>query len=329
MSLFHSNTWSRILVRSLADKKPQGFSILPIGSYCAMCTKCEHWNLVSPNIQNALLCTHCEEELRMPLEAHFTCPAVLRSQFAVMRPFDIEQFLASQAYELSAERNQDNEVVAIIGFMDIAIKRIPQCAVCREMYPLDYVPQEKHTCACGSRTARTVSSFKHASRSSSGLWESMTGFLSAAFCAPKSRARVAQSPEPLQNVLAVVAGGSLSCYSINHGCGEKHSKGHRHHDRICHLDLEDSSFELQEAEAAIRGSGFGMRCTMSLGSRDVAKMWHSVLVNQVKAIDRKRQNKIERAIASAVAASSFDAGLSAEAELHSDSSATALRLIPV
>ncbi|KAJ2589922.1 hypothetical protein H4R99_007291 [Coemansia sp. RSA 1722] len=329
MSFFHSNTWSRILVRSLADKKPQGFSILPIGSYCAMCTKCEHWNLVSPNIQNALLCTHCEEELHMSLEAHFTCPAVLRSQFAAMKPFDIEQFLASQAYELSAEKNKDNEVVAIIGFMDIAVKRIPQCVVCRETYPLDYVPQEKHTCACGARTANFMSSSRQESSNNNGFWSSMSKLLSSTFCAPKGRARVAQSPEPLQNVLAVVAGGSLSCYSINHG-SEK-LNGYQHHERICHIDLEDSSFKLHEAEASIVGSGTGMRFAMSLGSKDVARMWHSVLVNRVQAIGRQKKTDIERAVALAVAASSFDAGLDAESDQHSSSgnSATALRLIPV
>ncbi|KAJ2855204.1 hypothetical protein J3B02_002290 [Coemansia erecta] len=252
-----------------------------------------------------------------------------------MRPFDIEQFLASQAYELKTERNKDNEVVAILGFMDIAIKRIPQCAVCREPYSMEYVSQEKHICACGTRATGFINGTQNKACSSSGFWTSMSRLLASAFCAPKSGARVAQSPEPAQNVLAVVAGRSLSCYSINHSSSRssKLGKGYQHHDRICHLDLEDSSFELRETEAVIRGSGFGMRFAMSLGSKDVAKMWHSVLVNQVRAIDRRKKNKIERVIASAVAASSFDAGLGAGAELYSssdsNSSATALRLIPV
>ncbi|KAJ2077712.1 hypothetical protein H4R24_004959 [Coemansia sp. RSA 988] len=97
------------------------FQVACAGAYCAICDECQHRSMVSPNIHQALPCTHCGEQLVMPLGAHFVCPANLQRQFAVMRPFDIEDFLTQAGHEL---RNTDNGMVAtniLIGFMDVEI----------------------------------------------------------------------------------------------------------------------------------------------------------------------------------------------------------------
>ncbi|KAJ1724519.1 hypothetical protein LPJ53_001224 [Coemansia erecta] len=325
MAFPQTDSWSRVLVRSHSDGQPQGFNILPIGCYCALCKKCKHWSIVSPNIQNALLCTHCSEVLHLPLEAHFTCPATLKRQFAVMEPFDIMQFLASQAYELRDERNSDDEVVALVGFMDIAVKQFPQCNVCQEVYPPDCTFYEKYTCACGSRVA-SISKTKD-----SNVWSALSKFWHSSFSGSSSKYKSAQSLSPKQRVLAVVAGGSLSCYVVRYSGGDK-----RHHERICHMSLEDARFELTPSGAGILGDGFGTRVEMDLGSKDIAKMWFSVLVNRVQAIDRHRLYELEHAVAAAAAVTPYDSGIDTGDELDYErrcstdrDSATALRLIPI
>ncbi|KAJ2615640.1 hypothetical protein H4S08_001144 [Coemansia sp. RSA 1365] len=97
------------------------FQVACAGAYCAICDECQHRNMVSPNIHQALPCTHCGEQLVMPLGAHFVCPANLQRQFAVMQPFDVEDFLTQMGHEL---RSTDNDTVAtelLIGFMDVEI----------------------------------------------------------------------------------------------------------------------------------------------------------------------------------------------------------------
>ncbi|KAJ1842557.1 hypothetical protein LPJ73_005762 [Coemansia sp. RSA 2703] len=325
MAVPQTNTWSHVLVRSHSDGQPQGFNILPIGCYCALCDKCKHCSIVSPNIQHALLCTHCDEVLHLPLEAHFTCPATLRRQFAVMEPFDIMQFLASQAYELRDERNSDDEVVALVGFMDIAVKQFPQCNVCQEVYSPDYTFNEKSTCACGSRVAN-VSKNKN-----NNIWSTLSKFWHSSFNSSTTKPGTMQSLSPKQRVLAVVAGGSLSCYVVKYNGDDK-----RHHERICHMSLEDARFELTPSGTGILGDGFGMRVEMDLGSKDIAKMWFSVLVNRVQAIDRQRQCDLEHVVAAAAAVTPYDSGIDSDSELDCDGycstdrdSATALRLIPI
>ncbi|KAJ2801444.1 hypothetical protein H4R20_003665 [Coemansia guatemalensis] len=112
------------------------FQVACAGAYCAICDECHHRSMVSPNIHNALPCTHCGEQLVMPLGAHFVCPANLQRQFAVMRPFNIEDFLAQVGHEL---RRTDTDTVAtdvLIGFMDVEIadQADPEAALLHGMY---------------------------------------------------------------------------------------------------------------------------------------------------------------------------------------------------
>ncbi|KAI9505076.1 hypothetical protein BX070DRAFT_233235 [Coemansia spiralis] len=100
----------------------QLFHVQGAGAYCMICDKCTHRNLVSPNVQKALLCVSCLEPLVLPLDAHFACPARLEKQFAVMRPFDIEGFLTDKASELCNKQEYgDWATQVVVGFMDIGI----------------------------------------------------------------------------------------------------------------------------------------------------------------------------------------------------------------
>ncbi|PIA19520.1 hypothetical protein COEREDRAFT_78863 [Coemansia reversa NRRL 1564] len=97
------------------------FQVACAGAYCAICDECQHRNMVSPNTHQALPCTHCGEQLVMPLGAHFVCPANLQRQFAVMRPFDVEDFLAQVGHELRSTENDTVATDLLIGFMDVEI----------------------------------------------------------------------------------------------------------------------------------------------------------------------------------------------------------------
>ncbi|KAJ2776367.1 hypothetical protein GGI15_004873 [Coemansia interrupta] len=209
--------------------------------------------------------------------------------------------------------------------MDIAVKQFSQCNVCQEVYPPDCTFNEKYTCACGSRVAR-VSKTRD-----SNVWSTLTKFWHSSFGSSSSKTRAAQMLSPKQRVLAVVAGGSLSCYVVRYSGGDK-----RHHERICHMSLEDAHFELTPSGAGILGNGLGTRVEMDLGSKDIAKMWFSVLVNRVQVIDRQRLYELEHAVAAAAAVTPYDSGTDTDDELSYErqcsadrDSATALRLVPI
>ncbi|KAJ1661503.1 hypothetical protein GGF38_003590, partial [Coemansia sp. RSA 25] len=135
MSIF--DTWTTVAVQgSGTSSRPEMvFRLQCAGGYCAVCEKCQHRSLVSPNIHHALLCPHCQEPLVLPLGAHFVCPARLEPQFAIQQPFDIEWFLAYRVHEQANDSAQssgeslrwdgsskrDNTEVScvFIGFMDL------------------------------------------------------------------------------------------------------------------------------------------------------------------------------------------------------------------
>ncbi|KAJ1889432.1 hypothetical protein LPJ66_008036 [Kickxella alabastrina] len=316
MSLSQINAWSNVLVRSQATGQPQSFSIMSVGSYCVLCSKCQHQSLVTPNIHNALLCTHCEEELRIPLDAHFACPATLKSQFAVMQPFNIEQFLASQAHRLCTGKSNNSNVRAFVGVMDISITKVAHCIVCRETYPANYVPNKKHICACGARNS--VIGLENATHSESGaMSRKLSLFLANIF--PFIRNSQAESsyglvPVNKKHVLAVVSGGTLRCYVTNVGAQQ--------HRLVCQVELNDAYFASIDPNANIIGTAADLRIVMDLGSRDVANLWHGILVGQAQAVGSSQQGNIESDISSAPAAT---ADINTNADI--DASATALRLV--
>ncbi|KAJ2456320.1 hypothetical protein EV183_000247 [Coemansia sp. RSA 2336] len=111
-----------INTRSRGTGRRQTFQVTCIGACCVVCDKCQHRSMVSPNIQHALPCTHCGEQLAIPLEAHFACPAQLQKQFACMEPFNIEHFLAHQGHQLQGMFEDANRAVPImVGFVDAEI----------------------------------------------------------------------------------------------------------------------------------------------------------------------------------------------------------------
>ncbi|KAJ2725346.1 hypothetical protein GGI07_001354 [Coemansia sp. Benny D115] len=240
----------------------------------------------------------------MPLDAHFTCPAALKRQFAVMEAFDIEGFLASQAYTLRGDKNRDDELVAVVGFMDVSVEELPCCRVCQKTYPMSFVPSEKHICQCGARNSVVFHGSDDDMHGSSngcvsgpcGFWSSLAQAFSAFGGGSSSASKKSHGSEgncKKQRVLAVVAGSSLIFYHADARDNAKHRV-------MCRVELEDACFAFKDSErTGIVGSSVGVTVEIDLGLADVAKMWLSILVNRVDAIERQKRSRIERAIATA------------------------------
>ncbi|KAJ1938106.1 hypothetical protein FBU59_004547 [Linderina macrospora] len=106
--------WTSVTVRGRYTAAPETFRVRCLGGFAAICSACQHTSLVTPNVHHALLCTHCQEPLTLPLDAHFACPATLEPQFSILEAFDIEEFLSAHAHELSSDTSND----IIVGFAD-------------------------------------------------------------------------------------------------------------------------------------------------------------------------------------------------------------------
>ncbi|KAJ2826760.1 hypothetical protein IWW50_002211 [Coemansia erecta] len=226
------------------------FRVLSAGAFCAVCEKCQHRSIVSPNITHALPCTHCGEQLAMPLGAHFTCPANLQQQFAVMQPFDIERFLAHQGHELRSAWMQLDEKAGpsatdiVVGFMDASISE----------------QGEPDTCLL--RGMRGVQK-----RSRTGLFAAI-GRAWASIGA-KSRFR---------HLLAVATSESMYWYAIHTGiCG-----GEPRYERVFEMTLAEAQVCPLEHKSAARISVSGWQGTveMDLGADTVGRVWLQTLATQ-------------------------------------------------
>ncbi|ORX72117.1 hypothetical protein DL89DRAFT_291351 [Linderina pennispora] len=96
--------WTTVTVRGRYTASLETFRVRCLGGFAAICTACQHTSLVTPNIHHALLCTHCQQPLTLPLDAHFACPATLEPQFSILEAFDIEA-------------DTSNDIV--VGFADV------------------------------------------------------------------------------------------------------------------------------------------------------------------------------------------------------------------
>ncbi|KAJ1938452.1 hypothetical protein EC988_007587, partial [Linderina pennispora] len=108
--------WTTVTVRGRYTASLETFRVRCLGGFVAICTACQHTSLVTPNIHHALLCTHCQQPLTLPLDAHFACPATLEPQFSILEAFDIEAFLSAHAHELSSDTSND----IVVGFADVS-----------------------------------------------------------------------------------------------------------------------------------------------------------------------------------------------------------------
>ncbi|KAJ2365718.1 hypothetical protein H4S01_003090 [Coemansia sp. RSA 2610] len=208
--------------------------------------------MVSPNIRQALPCTHCGEQLSMPLDAQFTCPANLQRQFAVMRPFNIERFLAHQGHELrSAWMQLDDKTGArmpeiLVGFMDAKIlnQDKPDANLLQGMRGMQKRPR-------------------------AGLFAALE----------RAWAGVGSSIVRSRNLLAVATEESISWYAVHTGlCGSSEPR----YERVFEMPLVEARVcAANHGSAARIGiSSWQGTVEVDLGSDAVGQMWHRKLTEQ-------------------------------------------------
>ncbi|KAJ2137000.1 hypothetical protein IW143_002680 [Coemansia sp. RSA 520] len=242
-----------VKTRSVHTGQQQMFRVLGAGAYCVVCEKCQHRSMVSPNITQALLCTHCSEQLTIPLGAHFMCPANLLQQFAVMQPFDIERFLAHQGHELRSawmqldEKAGPSAIDVTIGFMDAIVsdQSEPSTSLLQGM--------------CGMQK------------------QSRTGVLAALAQAWAGFASKSRS----QHLLAVATPESMSWYAIHTSI----YGGEPWYERVLEISLAEAHTYLPERKTAahISVSSWQGTVKMDLGADTVGRVW-------LRALNRPSQD---------------------------------------
>ncbi|KAJ2472743.1 hypothetical protein GGI02_001375 [Coemansia sp. RSA 2322] len=299
MSIF--DTWTTVAVRGTGSRKTDTmFRVQCAGGYCAICEKCEHRSLVSPNIHHALLCPHCIEPLVLPLGAHFACPARIEAQFAIKHPFNIEKFLAFRTNEQAADSAQSSseslrkssagtsEVSCLfVGFMDLArtkgAHRMEQCGcgqgLCSHLADYKCAATDKdgngnyclleHTSPDGSKSR------------SGGFWSSLL-----TRCSIIGGRRTKAPPQLIfRHVLAVADSQHITWYEVD--CRGWPSTREQYR-RVEQIELAGTQFS-----AAPGGSGgtrlvastrSGTKVEMELGSRLVAGMWLHALTRRGPAM---------------------------------------------
>ncbi|KAJ2867802.1 hypothetical protein GGH94_000578 [Coemansia aciculifera] len=293
MSIF--DTWTTITVRGLGTSSPEVvYRLQCAGGYCAVCEKCQHRCLVSPNIHNSLLCPHCQEPLVLPLGAHFTCPARLEPQFAIKQPFDIERFLAYRTREQANDSAQssgdslrwdgsnkhDNTGVScvFVGFMDLVeiggcAHKLTHCTSCRESSDGPH----KRGVAGGKEDGfirlldQTSPLPLHTDKPRSrGFWSALVKRCSG--ISTKSEKRQRQNVR--RHVLAVVDSRHITWYGVTGGREDDQFR------RVEQIALSGTQFSADSSTTGARivvATRSGRKIEMDLGSRIVANMWFHVL----------------------------------------------------
>ncbi|KAJ2028754.1 hypothetical protein IWW57_002012 [Coemansia sp. S610] len=293
MSIF--DTWATVAVRGLgASGSEMVYRLQCAGGYCAVCEKCEHRCLVTPNIHNSLSCPHCHEPLVLPLGAHFSCPARQEPQFAITQPFDIERFLAYRTREQSSDSSQSSdgslqrdgggsksgnaEVSCVfVGFMDLVeiggcAHKLAHCSSCRESSD-----SLKHGSAGSkeggfNRLLEQTSPPLLTERSRPrGFWSALVKRCSVLGARSEKRQRQIVR----RHVLAVADSRHITWYSI------ARSRDGDQFGRVAQIGLLGTQFSADSGAAGARiavSARSGRRFEMDLGSRIIANMWFHILV---------------------------------------------------
>ncbi|KAJ2490826.1 hypothetical protein IWW37_002826 [Coemansia sp. RSA 2050] len=293
MSIF--DTWATVTVRGLGTSGSEMvYRLQCAGGYCAVCEKCQHRCLVTPNIHTALLCPHCHEPLVLPLGAHFSCPARQEPQFAIMQPFDIERFLVYRTREQANDGSQSSdsslrrdgggvkhgnaEVFCIfVGFMDLVeiggcAHKLTHCSSCRESSD-----NLKHGSA-GSKEGgfcrlldRTSPPPPQADRPRTrGFWSTLVKRCSVIGARSEKRQRRIVH----RRVMAVADSRHITWYSV---AGSR--EGDRF-SRVGQIALLGTQFSADSSTAGARivvAARSGRRFEMDLGSRIIANIWFHIL----------------------------------------------------
>ncbi|KAJ2831245.1 hypothetical protein GGI24_001635 [Coemansia furcata] len=294
MSIF--DTWTTVTVRGLGTSSPEMvYRLQCAGGYCAVCEKCQHRCLVSPNIHNALLCPHCQEPLVLPLGAHFACPARLEPQFAITQPFDIERFLAYRTREQandSAQSSGDSlrwdgsskhdaaEVSCVfVGFMDLVdiggcAHKLTHCASCRESSD---GPRRGAVCDKEDGLHRLLDGVSPPPHNDKprlrGFWSTLVKRCSGI----SSRSEKRQRQNIHRHVLAVVDSRHITWYGVAGGRGDDQFR------RVEQIALLGTQFSADSSTVGARilvATRSGRKVEMDLGSRIVANMWFHVLTRR-------------------------------------------------
>ncbi|KAJ2504560.1 hypothetical protein IWW47_002470 [Coemansia sp. RSA 2052] len=294
MSIF--DTWTTVAVQgSGTSSRPEMvFRLQCAGGYCAVCEKCQHRSLVSPNIHHALLCPHCQEPLVLPLGAHFVCPARLEPQFAIQQPFDIERFLAYRVHEQANDSAQssgeflrwdgsskrDNTEVScvFIGFMDLVdnngcAHKLTRCGSCRVPSGAPQQAQAKRGGDDGFQ--RLLDQTVAPSPRQRGFWSALVKRCSGI----GSRSERGMRQRVHRHVLAVVDSRHITWYDVAGGGGKTDDQIRR----VEQIALLGAQFSADSSSAGMRvavAARSGRRVEMDLGSRIVASMWLHVLARR-------------------------------------------------
>ncbi|KAJ2467990.1 hypothetical protein GGI03_001256 [Coemansia sp. RSA 2337] len=293
MSIF--DTWTTITVRGLGTSSSETVHRLQCaGGYCAVCEKCQHRCLVSPNFHNSLLCPHCQEPLVLPLGAHFACPARLEPQFAITQPFDIERFLAYWTREQANDSAQssgdslrwdrsnkhDNTGVScvFVGFMDLVeiggcVHKLTHCASCREPSGSPHkrgVAGGKEDGFCRLIDQTSPSQLYADKPRARGFWSALVKRCSG--ISTKSERHQRQNIR--RHVLAVVDSRHITWYVVAGGRGDDQF---RRVEQIALLGTQFSADSSTTGACIVAATRSGRKVEMDLGSRIVANMWFHVL----------------------------------------------------
>ncbi|KAI8324129.1 hypothetical protein GQ54DRAFT_302918 [Martensiomyces pterosporus] len=299
MSFF--DAWSTVSVRGRTTGQAETFRVQCAGGYCATCDKCQHKCLLSPNMHKAPLCPHCGDVITLPLEAHFACPATLERQFAILRPFDIEQFLSYQAHELIDHSRTPGEPLftgkgvgggagswnaySFVGFMDVTMEKLTQSSLAPSA-------TSKAPDAAADTRSRPLVATKNGSSGSGGLWALLARMCSGAGTSVCGRR---DGGSTTKRLLAVMTRTTLSWYTVRTPLLA--GKGHnRPYERVCSVQLPWVQFSMHSSgkRVIVSDSQAQVRVEMDLGSGAVADMWLHALARNTTHCGTPTRNQCFR-----------------------------------